>query len=242
MKFFAISDIHSFYDPMIDALNKAGFEKNNPEHTLIVCGDAFDRGTQAEEILEYLNSLERVVLVKGNHDDILMELLERRFPYSSDDHNGTTGTVYQLGYEKGTVKFADFCDKAYKQFKPLYDKMVDYYETGNYIFVHSWIPCFSTGYGYASFIDDWRNASEDLWMNARWGNPYELAEKGLKPDKTIVFGHWHTSWARAYFEGKDEFGSEADFSTYYGNGYIGLDAMTAHTGKVNVLVVEDNMI
>ena len=55
-------------------------------------------------------------------------------------------------------------------------------------------------------------------------------------------GHWHTSWARAYFEGKDEFGSNADFSTYYGNGYIGLDAMTAHTGKINVLVVEDNMI
>ena len=44
------------------------------------------------------------------------------------------------------------------------------------------------------------------------------------------------------YEGKDEFGREADFSTYYGNGYIGLDAMTAHTGKVNVLVVEDNMI
>ncbi len=36
--------------------------------------------------------------------------------------------------------------------------------------------------------------------------------------------------------------SETDFNTCYGNGYIGLDAMTAHTGKVNVLMVEDDLI
>lgn len=53
MKFFAISDMHSFYDPMIDALDQAGFEKNNPEHTLIVCGDAFDRCKRDDKNLEW---------------------------------------------------------------------------------------------------------------------------------------------------------------------------------------------
>ena len=242
MKFFVISDMHSYYDPMISALNKAGFDKNNPDHTRIVCGDAFDRGSQAVEMLNYLNSVERKVLIKGNHDDMLMELLERKYPYNTDEHNGTLGTVYQFGYNDEITKFSDFCDKAYRCFKPLYDSMVNYFETQKYIFVHSWIPIFSTGYGYKSFIDDWRHASENLWLDARWSNPYELAKIGLKPDKTIVFGHWHTSWARAYFDGKDEFGVNADFSIYYDDGIIGLDSMTAYSGKVNVLVIEDEFL
>ena len=43
-KFFVVSDIHGFYDIFIDALDKAGFDKNNEEHYLICCGDYFDRG------------------------------------------------------------------------------------------------------------------------------------------------------------------------------------------------------
>jgi len=239
MKFFIISDMHSYYDPMIKALNEAGFDRHNPDHTLIVCGDAFDRGTQAKEMIEYLNSVERKVLIKGNHDDMLMELLESKIPTAADEHNGTLGTVYQLGYAEGITRFADFCDNAYRLYKPLYDSMVNYYETMDHIFVHSWIPLVSERYGIKSFIEDWRNADEDLWYEARWGNPFELADSGMKPDKAIVFGHWHTSWARAYFEGKEEFGAEADFSIYYGDRFIGIDAMTAHSGKVNVLVIED---
>jgi hypothetical protein len=30
MKLFVISDIHSFYTPMIEALNAAGFNKDDP--------------------------------------------------------------------------------------------------------------------------------------------------------------------------------------------------------------------
>ena len=30
MKLFVISDIHSFYTPMIEALTTAGFDKDNP--------------------------------------------------------------------------------------------------------------------------------------------------------------------------------------------------------------------
>ena len=242
MKFFVISDMHSYFDPTIKALNDAGFDKNNADHTLIVCGDAFDRGSQAVEMLDYLNSLERKVLVKGNHDDMLIELLESKVPNAVDEHNGTLGTVYQLGFEKGITAFSDFCDIAYEKYKPLYDSMLDYFETKNYIFVHSWIPMISERYGFKSYIEDWRNASEELWMDARWDNPYKLAEHGLKPEKTVVFGHWHTSWARARYEGKEEFGNNADFSIYYGDGYIGLDACTAVSGKVNVLVIEDDFL
>ena len=242
MRFFVISDIHSYYTPMINALNEAGFDKANPDHMLIVCGDIFDRGMQAAEVLEYLNSVEQKVLIKGNHDNMLMELLERRFPYGFDKHNGTESTVYQLGFDPSAFSFSDHCNVTYGRFKPLYDSMVNYFETEKYIFVHSWIPLIEEHFGIKSYVADWRNADEELWKDACWGNPYELAEGALKPDKTVVFGHWHTSWPRAYWEGKEEFGANADFSIYYGNGYIGLDAMTAHSGRVNVLVIEDELL
>ena len=49
MKCFVLSDIHSFYDEMISALNEAGYDKDNKDHTIIILGDIFDRGHQSLE-------------------------------------------------------------------------------------------------------------------------------------------------------------------------------------------------
>jgi hypothetical protein len=58
----------------------------------------------------------------------------------------------------------------------------------------------------------------------------------------VVFGHWHcsTGWARA--EGFSEFGPDAKFEPYYGDGFIIIDACTAHSGKCNVVVLEDEFL
>ena len=110
----------------------------------------------------------------------------------------------------------------------------------NYIFVHSFIPL---NLDDATFDPNWREAPYIAWdENARWGNPFLLSEQGLLPDKTLVFGHWHTSWARSYFDDLPEWGEGADFSPYYGDGYIGIDACCAYSGKINVLVLEDNFL
>lgn len=243
MKIFAVSDLHSFYTETIQALSNAGFDKTDSNHLLVVCGDAFDRGEQSKEMLEFLNSVDNKVLVKGNHDDLLIDLIDRQFPYRHDYHNGTTDTIYQLGDDGKAKNFADFCKNTDKVYRPLYNQMVDYFETKNHIFVHSWIPVISTNGSFLSFMEDWRSANSKMWQDARWGNPFELAElEILKPDKTVVFGHWHTSWARAHLENKPEFEADADFSIYYGDGYIGIDACTAHSGKANVLVIDDELL
>ena len=44
MKYFVISDIHSYYDEMIDSLKNYSFDVSNKEHHLLVLGDLFDRG------------------------------------------------------------------------------------------------------------------------------------------------------------------------------------------------------
>ena len=59
-------------------------------------------------------------------------------------------------------------------------------------------------------------------------------------DKTILCGHWHSSYGHATYEHKgSEFGHDADFSPYYGTGVIALDACTAFSKKVNVIILED---
>ena len=59
-------------------------------------------------------------------------------------------------------------------------------------------------------------------------------------EKTILCGHWHTSYGHSKYEGRgSEFGLDADFSPYVSSGIIALDACTAFSKKVNMIVVED---
>ena len=100
-KLFVVSDIHSYFEPFKKALDEAGFDPNNENHWLISCGDCFDRGPDSVKLLKYLMSLERKILVKGNHDILLKDLCEREFPYSHDKSNGTIRTVIDFGYFDG---------------------------------------------------------------------------------------------------------------------------------------------
>lgn len=247
-KFFVTSDIHSHYSQLIDALDKAGFDENNNEHWLIVCGDCFDRGPESSQVLKYLQTLTRKVLVKGNHEQLLVECCERGWFMSHDVHNGTTRTIFNLGHGD---EFKDMCKYTLNKIRPFLDGMVNYFETKNYIFVHSWIPAINNDglpahYTHGRSFDfdhNWRQASQEEWDDAMWGNPFDMAKRGLnQTNKTIVFGHWHCSTGWAETEGTSEFGDDAKFEPYYGDGFISIDACTAYSGKVNVLVLEDEFI
>ncbi len=120
--------------------------------------------------------------------------------------------------------------------------MKDYYETEQYIFVHGWIPCqmqqkLQRGPRY-SYIEDWWNGD---WDAARWTNGLEAAHYGVTvPGKTVVCGHWHTSFGHCNYEGGcSEVGNDADFSPYIAPGIIVLDACTALSHKVNCIVIDD---
>lgn len=79
-----------------------------------------------------------------------------------------------------------------------------------------------------------------LWEKANLTIYEAAAYSGIGADKTIVCGHWHTSYGHSKYEHKGtEFGEDADFSPYYGPGIIAIDACTAFSGKVNCLVIED---
>ena len=258
MKLFVTSDIHSFYEPFIKALTDAGFDENNQEHWLIVCGDCFDRGPDSEKLLHFLMQLERKVLVKGNHDLLLTSCCYRGYPQWHDASNGTRGTIEDIGGYGDGISFADCCTNTLNKTAAYRDSLVNYFETEKYIFVHSWIPTI-TGYEkgaskpwhqvgkYYEYKEDWRNSSKAEWEEAMWGNPFFKAQDGMnKTGKTIVFGHWHCSLGHLMDSGGElsEFGKDAKWDPYFNKdqGIIGVDRCTAHTGEVNVVVLEDNFL
>ncbi len=258
MKYFVSSDIHSFYDEWIEALNEKQFNINDPEHMVIVCGDLFDRGTQSKELQAFVMQLlkkKKIILICGNHEKLLLDMLNswHRKSYLEWHHNanGTVDTVLQLTGSK----MSDIYDNpinVYRKMKetPFMQKilpsMVNYFETKRHIYVHGWIPCYTLGEGRHVerffYNEDWRNASKEEWDMCRWYNGMEAARQGvIEPNKTIVCGHWHTSYGHAKIDGKgSEFGKDADFSPYKAKGIIGIDACTAVSKKVNLVVIKED--
>ena len=238
MKLFVVSDVHSFYTPLMTALEEAGFDRENKEHWLIVCGDLFDRGPESSQLLEYVTSLPRKILVRGNHDDLFEKMCHRGYAERHDIINGTMSTVCDLA--PSALTLTDACTTAYARTEEYRNQLVNYFETKNYIFVHGWIPCEST-----SYKQDWRDANHEEWESARWTNGIMRAYEGvIEPDKTVVCGHWHCSFGHSLdAEGEiSEFGANAKWEPWYRKGCIAIDRCTARTRKVNVLVLEDEFI
>lgn len=253
-KFFITSDIHSFYTPLKKALDEKGFDPNNEDHWLVVCGDVFDRGDESEDILHFLMSLDRQILVKGNHDILLDECCMREYPYYHDASNGTRRTIQDLGGAGYGRDFAECCCRTWSKLARYRELLVNYFETQNYIFVHSWIPVNKKDKSHPAsrwvplatdeYMEDWRNANDVEWEEAMWGNPFDRHFEGLnQTGKTIVFGHWHCSTGHKMLgHCKDEFDGDAIWEPCYADGIIGIDRCTAYTGEVNVIVLEDEFL
>lgn len=245
-KFFVISDVHGYYDEMKKALDDAGFDPWNSEHWLISCGDNWDRGGQPVEVMKYLLGLPRKILVKGNHESLLQDLCERGYPCSHDFSNKTFDTVCEFGGAGEGRSFEQCCIITEQRTKNFIYSMVNYFETKNYIFVHSFVPLKNldgkpmhyTRNRKFEIDPDWRHAHASAWEEARWGNPFELAAQGFLPDKTLVFGHWGTYEQRPY----EYYDNDDLFDPIYGDGYIGIDGTTALSEQVNVLVLEDEFM
>ncbi len=240
MKYFVSGDIHGFYDEWQSALKEKGFDISNPEHKIILCGDLFDRGSQPKEIIEFvLKHKDKVILIRGNHEDLMQQMIDRNSSDYGDLCNGTAQTIVDL-YPEWQISEFDLKKIAKKtRLQEVLDMCVDYYETTHYIFVHGWIPIVENCYLYDS---NWRTARKERWEKARWANPVEMYRYEIyEPNKTIVCGHWHCSalWHEQNPDVYEEFGDKANFEPFITKNMIAIDACTTFSHKVNVIVLED---
>lgn len=146
--YFCVSDIHSFYDIFINALKENAFDINNDDHILVICGDAFDRGEQSKQLFNFLVSLQkynRLIYVRGNHEDLLLDCIQ-------EIKSGKAISLHH--YTNGTMKtISQFCNinlydlalgvMTYKDIQndlslllTFINSSTDYYELDDYLFVH----------------------------------------------------------------------------------------------------------
>lgn len=260
MKYFVFSDVHGFYSILKEELDKKGFDVNNDDHMLISIGDNFDRGNENYQMYLFLKEMKekkKIILIKGNHEDLFLEMLYRGNPMYHDKTNGTLGTLeefYKVFYDDEGYKYLYFFGDVYYKLKDegiieFMDDMLDYYETDHYVFTHGFIPI-------AHNIDleydlDWRNASKEEFKRSRWVNGMERSiydNIGIE-GKKIVVGHFHASYGNVRkregkFENslklrKLEFENLDDMNVYEDDNVIAIDACTVLSKRVNVLVIED---
>jgi len=246
-KYFVVADVHGFYDEMCKALADAGYDKTNPDHVFVSLGDLFDRGPAAKQCLEFVNSLpnDNKILILGNHELLMQDMIERGFGHTYDINNGTIRTARDLTEIDDTDE-AIFVMKHFDPWKEYLYNCQFYAEVGDNIFVHGWIPCYAVGeYNVSPIAYDlnWRNASIREWKDATWINGMAAWANGIKePGKTIWCGHWHTSWGHANLhhygvEFPKKKGDKAHFSPFKDDGIVAMDACTVYSHKVNCEVI-----
>lgn len=234
-KLFVVSDVHGHYTLLKEALEKAGFDKDNEDHLLICCGDYFDRGNENVEVLRFFERLQRKVLLRGNHEDLLLKLLQTGKVLPHHYINGTMRTLenffgkYSIDPVDDTIDFSGKT-RIVDRICEFIEETVDYYETEKYVFVHGWLP------ENALTPEARHNASKEAWEKARWVR-WNERYVGLSPlaDKTLVCGHVPTFYAYALNPSRNK----NSYEIFYGNGIIVIDAGTADTQHINVLVIED---
>lgn len=259
-KYFVFSDVHGEVDALMASLREAGYDHNNPNHFLVSCGDAFDRGPASREVFDlYLNG-RRVIRIKGNHDCFLEEFLDKgsdgEFVLFNILHNGLGATISSFC---STIDFSnpfnlDTLDQCrgiqrFRQVKEMLKDMPLYFETEHFIFCHA---------GLNPKLPNWKDTDEHfmLWDIEHSCDPIPST------DKMVVIGHHHAFRVKnqliergahpeditgAYYFNKIDqeqkkilfYGNKDENSPFKHRNKIALDGLTNLTHKVNVMVVED---
>lgn len=256
---FVVSDIHGFYNELVSALKESGFDENNENHLLIVCGDLFDRGPDSVKVFEYLYNLEnngKAIVIKGNHDEMLVNYLTGKdklpWNYMKNGTNETLGDFWhrtnpfeswailekkaeygtQELFEEWLMLVRNDISKEYPHLIEWLDNLPYYYETKNHIFTHAAIDITA---------EDW-HFPHVPWKDLIWDDGSFFGKPIKNTDKTVVIGHFGTSHLRELY-GLD-FEKEPYETLEREDGrVIALDTTTVLSHKVNVLLIlEDELI
>lgn len=100
-KTFAIADLHGRYDLLVAAVNE--IMRRYDGGTIVTLGDYVDRGPQSRQIIEHLMTLReharegwKVICLKGNHEDMMVETLRK--PLHPDWWVGNGGGATLISY------------------------------------------------------------------------------------------------------------------------------------------------
>lgn len=263
---FAVSDIHGHYQLTISALKEAGYDSENDNHLLIVCGDITDRGQESLAVYEWLSKLteeKKAIVLRGNHDYFLMDFLKGSNNPFNFIHNGLNTTLDDLlhstndfgtyvvthsepsengQYEVTIGLYDDWANQTREQILDEYPDLLDWLsQFPHYYETKNYI--FTHG-SIDTKVEDWHNPTKcrhryEGWDACHWDDGSFFNESICNTDKTVVIGHFGTQQLRKYYKyGKDD-NSEYSILKRNDGKVIALDATTILSKRVNVLKIED---
>ncbi|PAK54528.1 metallophosphoesterase family protein [Paenibacillus sp. 7541] len=191
MRTIVISDIHGCYDEFNTMLEKVRYRP--AEDQLLLLGDYVDRGMKSKDVVEQVIKLHEqagAVVLKGNHDDMMLKaLLEENARYQYHWlSNGGSQTLLSYCSEviTGNIMEPEVFQAAktyilehYRHHLDFLQSLPLYHEGEKHIFVHA---------GTNPAYPDWKEQPGDdfMWIrDAFYNHPTGLG-------KTVVFGHTPT--------------------------------------------------
>ena len=162
----AIGDIHGHLAALNALLDQIGIESDD---TLVLLGDYIDRGPKSAQVIERiidLSQYHRVISIRGNHEEMLLQALENDCFLNTWLGNGGDIALESYGGRIGGIpsRHIDFLENL-----PLV------YEIENHFFIH------------ASFAPN-RTLDDQVAADALWGSPERV--KGIHfSGKVAIVGH-----------------------------------------------------
>lgn len=104
---FAIADLHGRFDLLVSALHEIGDygAKYDGPHTVVFLGDYIDRGPKSRAIIERLMrgpvGAWKWIVLKGNHEGIMLAWLRRKISWDDWSINGGGATLISYGQSEG---------------------------------------------------------------------------------------------------------------------------------------------
>ena len=175
---YVMSDIHGCYDKYIEMLNLIDLKDKD---TLYIIGDIIDRGNQNIAMIRDVMNRDNVVLLMGNHEDMMVEskkslgFIDKYTWYQNGGRMTDTEFKYKISREE-QVKILRFLEK-------LSYKLEIEVNNRKFLLVHG---SYKVGNSFFKPEKGSREYKEDIIWNR-----IKINDSGLE-DKIIIFGHTPT--------------------------------------------------
>lgn len=222
MATYVMSDVHGHYDSYLDFLQQSNFSDSD---TLYIIGDVLDRGSMAIPLIEDIMKRENVILLKGNHELMLLPILNDLICQSKETQQEIIQeelAIASIGQEETLMDFCTLSTKEQNQITYYISQLPLYEEVEvngvNYILVHGGLPDFSEM--PLEYYDE-----NDLIFG-----PHDFSIKHYDDGSKIIVGHLPTKFID---------GATPD-KIYHINDTIAIDCGCGFGGQLGVLCL-DNM-
>lgn len=212
---FVLSDIRCSRYELEGLLKGNGFDEQNQSHIILTCGSILTNGYSIDdfnsplEFLFNLHSYNRLIIIKNNDDESILNAIDNIIEYK-DYQESDEDYVYKKLNKYSAIShiatligcspelFWRYRKTLIREFEhshillKLKKYSTNYYEIGNYIFVHGGIPIDKR---LKSAIRNWRACDDCTWRE--FYDSY-IANDRLEPLKIIVTSHGVEPWMRIY--------------------------------------------